>query len=269
MLVGVSILDVIGLLTSFLFLGYASWKDLVSREVPDRLWLIFYPVGLLLIAIRLAVETSSWFLILISVASGAAVSVALSWLGLWGGADTKAFICLAMMNPLIPRLDGYLSDIVNPLFPLVVFSNSYAASLVSVVYPIKRNLQTRPLGGLFHGLETESVLRKAAAFLTGYRVSVAELESKPFLFPLESVDGEGSTLRRRFKFELSVNSDRQKELEEIKVAVSSGLLQAPVWATLGLPFLLFVTLGLALSVLFGDIVWCAVSALIRSATTAF
>lgn len=264
MLIDIWTLDVIGLLVSFLFLGYSSLKDFISREVPDRVWLIFYPVGLLLIAVRLIVQTSSWFLILLSVASGAAVSVALSWLGLWGGADTKAFICLAMMNPLIPRLDGYLLHIVNPLFPLVVFSNSYVASLVSIVYPIKRNLQTHPLGQLFHGLETESSLHKAAAFLTGYRVPVAELESKPFLFPLESVDSQGSNLRRRFRFELSVSSDRQKELEEIKAVVDSGLLRGTVWATPGLPFLLFVTLGLAFSVLFGDIVWYAVSALIHS-----
>lgn len=263
------VIDVIGLAASFLFLAYSSWKDILTREVPDEVWLVAYPVGLVLIAVRLIVQTSSWWLILLSVASVIVISLVLSYLRLWGGADAKGFICLAIMNPLVPALGGSLSHIVDPLFPLVVFSNSYIASLASVVYPIKRNLQTRPLHELFAGLETESLPHKMVAFLTGYRVSVGELESKTYLFPLESIDRQGSTLRRRFKFGLSVDSDRPKELGEIKALADSGLLHGTVWVSPGLPFLLFITLGLALSLLLGDIVWYAVSALIHSIITIF
>jgi len=254
-------LDLIGLLASFTFLGYSSWRDIASREVPDRVWLVSYPVGLLLMAVRLIVQTSSWMLILISVASAVGLSVALPYLGLWGGADGKAFICLALMNPMIPALGDSFSHIVNPFFPLVVFSNAYLASLASMLYPIQRNLRAVPTHELFEGLEDEPFLRKMAAFFTGYRVQVRELESNPFLFPLESVDHQGSTPRRHFIFELGVDSDRQKELADIKAAVNSGLVRGTVWASPGLPFLLFVTVGLGLSILFGDIVWRALSAL--------
>ena len=185
---GVLTLDFIGLLASFSFLGYSSWRDILSREVPDRVWLVSYPVGLALIAVRLVVETSSWMLILISVASAIALSVVLPYLGLWGGADGKGFICLALMNPMIPAFGEGFSHIVNPFFPLVVFSNAYIASLASMLYPIQRNLRALPTRGLFEGLEDERFLRKMAAFLTGYRVQVRELESRPFLFLLESVD---------------------------------------------------------------------------------
>jgi preflagellin peptidase FlaK len=256
-------LDLIGLLASFTFLGCSSWSDIVSREVPDRVWLVSYPVGIVLIAVRLIVETSSWMLILISVASAVALSVVLPYLGLWGGADGKAFICLALMNPMIPALGESFSHIVNPFFPLVVFSNAYIASLASMLYPIQRNLRALPTHELFEGLEDERFLRKVAAFLTGYRVQVRELESKPFLFLLESVDHQGSTPRRHFIFDLRVDSDRRKELADIKAAVDSGLLRGTVWASPGLPFLLFVTVGLGLSVLFGDIVWRALSALVH------
>lgn len=266
-LTDVSALDLIGVLASFTFLGYSSWRDIVSREVPDRVWLISYPVGLVLIAVRLIVETSSWMLILISVASAVALSVALPYLGLWGGADGKGFICLALMNPMIPALGKSFSHIVNPFFPLVVFSNAYVASLALMLYPIQRNLRAVPTHELFEGLEDERFLRKVAAFLTGYRVSVGELESKSFLFLLESVDRQGSMVRRHFIFELRVDSDRRKELADIKAAVDSGLVRGTVWASPGVPFLLFVTLGLGLSVLFGDIVWRAFLALARYAGT--
>lgn len=253
------ILDWVGLLASFTFLTYSSWKDIINREVPDHVWFISYPVALVLLAGRLIIQSSSWMLILASIASALVLGFALAYLGLWGGADTKGLICLAIMNPLVPILDWYVSP-VNPLFLLTVFSNAYIASLVVVPYAIQRNLRTRPLHELFKGLEEESPLRKAAAFLTGYRVPVEEsLSPKSFLFPLESIDQQGSTLRRRFTFGLRVDLDPEKKLAEIKAAVSSGALQGTMWASPGLPFLVFMTVGFVVSVLFGDIVWRTVS----------
>jgi prepilin signal peptidase PulO-like enzyme (type II secretory pathway) len=54
--------------------------------------------------------------------------------------------------------------------------------------------------------------------------------------------------------------NRQKELEDLKTLMESGPVNVTVWASPGLPFLVFLTLGLGLSVLFGDIVWRALSA---------
>jgi preflagellin peptidase FlaK len=253
-------LDLIGLLASFAFLGYSSWRDIVSREVSDRVWFISFPVGLVLIATRLIVQASSWLAIFLSVISAVALSVALPYLGLWGGADGKAFICLALMNPVIPALGENLSHILNPLFPLVVFSNAYIASLASVLYPVQRNLRARRRHPLFEGLEHEPFLRKVVAFFTGYRVPVGELESKPFLFLIESADDQGSATKRHLRFQLRVDLDRQKELEDLKTLMESGPVNVTVWTSPGLPFLVFLTLGLGLSVLFGDIVWRALSA---------
>jgi preflagellin peptidase FlaK len=262
-LIDVLTLDVIGFVSSFAFLIYSSWRDIVSREVSDQVWMIFYPVGLVLTAIRLIAQTGSWFQILLSVAVTIAISLALPFLRLWGGADGKAFICLALMNPLIPSL-GNLSRIVDPFFPLVVFSNAYLASLASMLYPIQRNLRTRRRHTLFEGLGHESGLHKVAAFLTGYQVPINQLESKPHLFLLESVHGQGSTVRRRFEFDLRVDLDRSKEFAEIKRAVDLGLLRGGIWVSPGLPFLVFLTSGLGISLLFGDVLWSFVSALMHT-----
>ena len=262
-------LDMIGLVVSFTFLIYSSWSDIVSREVSDRVWMIFFPVGLTLTTIRLVAQSGSWLPILLSVAVTVAISLALPFLGLWGGADGKGFICLALMNPVIPALGGSLFHIVDPLFPLVVFCNAYIASLFAVLYPIQRNLRARRRKRLFKGLEHESFLHKAAALLTGYQVQIDDLESKPYLFPLESIHLQESTVRRRFEFNLRIDSDRSKELAEIKRAADSGLLEGGIWVSPGLPFLVFVTLGLAISVLFGDVVWYSVSALMHAIVVLF
>ena len=257
-------LDVIGLATSFTFLVYSSWRDIVSREVSDRVWMTFYPVGLALIAIRLIVQAGSWSQILLSIALTVAISLTLPFLGLWGGADGKGFICLALMNPLIPALGGNLSHIVDPFFPFVVFSNAYVASLLSILYPIQRNMRTHRRRRLFEGFENENFIRKATAFLTGYQVPIGELERKPHLFLLESVHRRESTVTRHFEFDLRVDLDRSKELAEIKRAADSGLFRGSVWVSPGLPFLVFITLGFGIALLFGDVVWCFVSTLIRA-----
>jgi preflagellin peptidase FlaK len=259
-LIDVFTLDLAGVLASFTFLIYSSWSDIVSREVSDRVWLIFYPVGLVLMSIRLIVQTGSWLVILVSIVSTAVIGLLLPLLGLWGGADGKGFICLALMNPLVPAFSGNLFHIVDPLFPLVVFSNAYVASIASLLYPIQRNLRTFRRHGVFEGMEHERHLHKVAAFLTGYQVSIGELESKPHLFLLESVHRQESTIRRDFEFNPRIDLDRSKELAEIKEAAGSGLLRGGIWVSPGLPFLVFVTLGLAISLLLGDIVWSFVSA---------
>ena len=258
-------LDVIGLLAGFGFLTYSSWKDIISREVPDQVWFFSYPVALMLLTGRLIIQASSWVLIVVSIASALVLGLVLAFLGLWGGADAKGFICLTIMNPLVPML-GWYAPPVNPLFPLTVFSNAYITSLVVVFYAIQRNLRTTPLSGLFNGLEAETPVRKIAAFLSGYRVPVEDaLNPKSFLFPLEYVDQQTSTIRRRFAFGLRIDPDPEKKLAGIRAAVNSGALRGTVWASPGLPFLVFMTVGFVVSVLFGDIVWRTISIVTRAA----
>jgi preflagellin peptidase FlaK len=268
-LIDVLTLDVVGLAASFTFLIYSSWSDIVSREVSDRVWMIFYPVGIVLIAIRLIAQSGSWLEITLSVAITVAISLLLPFLGLWGGADGKSLICLALMNPVIPAFARSLLPIVDPLFPVVVFSNAYVASLLALLYPVQRNLRMRRRHSLFEGLEHESVLHKAMALLTGYQVPIDQLESNPNLFLLESIHSEESAVRRRFEFDFRVDLDHSKELAEIKRAASLGLIRGGVWVSPGLPFLVFVTFGLGISMLLGDVIWSLISTLMHAIVVLF
>jgi prepilin signal peptidase PulO-like enzyme (type II secretory pathway) len=263
-LIDAFILDVIGLAASFTFLIYSSWRDIVSREVSDRVWMIFYPVGVALLGARLVAQIGSWQQTLLSVAITIAISLLLPYLGLWGGADGKGFICLALMNPVTPSFGVGLLHTVDPLFPVVVFSNAYVASLCTVLYPVQRNLRTLQRHTLFEGLEHESLLHKATAFFTGYRVRIDELDSKPYLFLLESIHLEESRIERSFKFTFRIDLDYSEQLAKVKKAGSLGLLPRGIWASPGLPFLVFVALGLGISLLLGDLVWHLVSTLMHT-----
>ena len=116
----------------------------------------------------------------------------------------------------------------------------------------------------FEGLEDESYLHKVTAFITGYQVPIDELETRPHLFLLESVQMQGSTVRRRFEFDPRVDLDRSKELAKIKSAADLGLIRGGIWVSPGLPFLVFLTSGWGLSLLFGDVLWSFIAASMRA-----
>jgi len=263
-LINVWLLDLAGLAASFLFLVYASWRDIATREVTNRLWIVSYPAGFILLGARLLAQPELWQLIVVSIAITSVVSLGLSLLGLWGGADAKGFICLAINNPIVPVIGGVMFRSVDPFFPLIVFSNSFLASLASLIYPVQRNLRSARLNNLFVGFEGESTFDRIAAFFIGYRVTFDELRSSHFLFPIEYTDSQGPDPRRRFRFELRVDRDPLKELAEIKGTAGPGRSNDKVWVSPGLPFIVFIAAGLALSIMFGDIIWCGVSAVMRS-----
>ena len=55
---------------------------------------------------------------------------------------------------------------------------------------------------------------------------------------------------------------REKIVERLSNAIEVGKIDRFVWATPGLPMLIFVTLGLITALFFGDIVWLLVNALL-------
>ena len=255
------LLDLAGLLATFSFLAYGSWKDILTREVTNRLWLVSYPVGMVLLGTRLSVQSGSWSTIAFSVVAATVLSLTLALLGLWGGADAKAFICLAINNPTVPLIGGAIFNSADPFFPLIVFSNAYVASLASLMYAVQRNLRALGSNRLFHGLERERTTRKFIAFLTGYRTTINELRSNRFLFPIEYTESGGASSRRHFRFEFSLSDDCDGDLAENSHATDADHESEYVWVSPGLPFLAFLTAGLALSLAFGDIVWHAVSSI--------
>jgi len=187
-----------------------------------------------------------------------ALSVALFYAGAFGGADAKALICLSLALPSYPT---YLleppQNIVSPIFPIIVFTNAVFLAALTVVYAVLRNLlwKSRNEKGLFEGLEKESIGRKILALLCGYKVKITQLETVEHLYPLEDiyVTETGESRRRLLVF--PKDEEREGIVERILKAADEGKLENEVWATPGLPLLIFITAGLIVSLTFGDIVW--------------
>ena len=249
------------------FLLYASWSDYKTREVSNRVWAYYAPIAIgLTLAEVLLFESSRLPFLALSCGVTIAFALLLFYSGAFGGADSKALMCIALALPFAPValftpvLAGGLSPVMQFIFPLTIFSNAVLFAAASAVYMILRNVVWHKRSGtkMFAGtLASESIGKKILVLITGYKLSVAKLKEKWHIFPMEDVeDGEG-TMKRKLVV-VPRDEGRDAIVERLSGAAEAGKIDKFVWATPGLPMLIFVTLVLIVALLFGDLVWLLV-----------
>jgi len=257
------ILDGARVFLSLAFLVYASWSDYKTREVSNKVWAVLAPSAFALTTLQfLMFAPELLYTYVLSFIITSALSLALFYAGAFGGADAKALICLSLALPSYPI---YLlqppQNIISPIFPIIVFTNAVLLAALTVVYAILRNLfwKSRNEKGFFEGLEKESVGRKILTFICGYKVKVSQLETWEHLYPLEDINMTETGESRRKLLVFPKDEEREGIVARILKAVDEGKLEDGVWATPGLPMLIFITAGLIVALTFGDIVWAIFS----------
>ncbi len=242
------------------FLIYASWSDYKTREVSNKVWAILGPLALALTGFQFLFYSSEPLQLIISYALSFAITsglaIAIFYAGGFGGADAKALMCIALALPVYPsHLLLQPIGFVSPLFPITIFTNSVLLGALSVFYALFRNLlwKLRNKGGVFEGLETESLGRKILALFSGYKISVSKLE-KGFMYPLEDVEVSEESVKRKLLV-FPKDEERDEIVARILGNVENEKLEGGVWVTPGLPLLIHITLGLLIALFYGDIVW--------------
>ncbi|MDH5783680.1 MAG: prepilin peptidase [Candidatus Bathyarchaeota archaeon] len=256
------ILDSVRVLLCLFFMVYASWSDWKKREVSNKVWAVLAPLAFFLTSIQYVLFNGDLLLYLLSFAVTSGLAIVLFYAGAFGGADAKALICLSLALPQYPASLSPVFTTLTPevlvssLFPIIVFSNSVLLAALTVVYALLRNLSWKLKTGskLFEGFEEESFGRKMLALLTGYKINTAKLERYEYLYPLEDIGvTEGSKAERRLLV-MPKDENREQIVRRILDAARTGKIQNSVWATPGLPMLVFITVGLLIALVFGDIV---------------
>jgi len=256
-----AILDGARVFLSLLIFVYASVSDIKKREVSNKVWLIMAPLAFALTTFQYTMFSPQLLQELqfyaLSFLITAAFSVALFYAGAFGGADAKALMCLALALPSYPN---YLfqpnAPFVPPIFSVTVFSNGVLLAAFTVVYAALRNFVWRLRTGrkLFEGFENESTWRKFLAFFTGYKIKASDLE-KGHMYPLEDIDTKETGENERRLLVFPKDEKVKGIVERILKAEQDGQLQNEVWVTPGLPLLVFLTAGLVVALVFGDLVW--------------
>ena len=108
---------------TLIFLLYSSWSDYKTREVTNRVWAIYAPIALILSLVEFLVfEPSKLPLFGLSAGITIGFALLLFYSGGFGGADSKAFMCIALALPffpttlLTPVLAGGLSPLSKQFF---------------------------------------------------------------------------------------------------------------------------------------------------------
>jgi len=116
---------------------------------------------------------------------------------------------------------------------------------------------------LFDGnYENGSVGRKILILITGYKADIQKLKDKWHIYPLEDANENSENNLTRKLIAIPKDEGRDGVVQRLDEAINEGKIQDGVWASPGLPFLIFVTAGLVLALSVGDIVWICISRLL-------
>jgi preflagellin peptidase FlaK len=251
-----------------LLLLYASWSDYKTREVSNNVWMLFAPTAFALTFAELLLYDFSMFPHYgLCFALTSALAIILFYAGGFGGADAKALMCLALALPFYPKplkplmpLMGETSPIMELFFPVTVFSNSVILAALTAIYLLFHNIIWcwRTGRQLFEDEQREAPIgKKLLVLLTGYKVDVKKLKEKWHIYPLEDVEETESETKRKLLI-LPKDEEREAIVKRLEKAVKAGKIHEKVWATPGLPMLIFITTGLIIALIYGDIVWALI-----------
>ena len=162
-------------------LSVASYFDIKTRQVDDRIWLIFTIPGIVLYFLApLPSFTTIFFLVI-----GAVIGMTWFLTKAFGQADGLAIIALAVVFPIFNEM---------PVSVLVALTTTVLLGLFGTFYNIAYNLSDMLHGNLFHGIN-EKLHRKILAFLTMHRKRTYE----KFVIPSQTGD--------KFSFHFKPNPD--------------------------------------------------------------
>jgi preflagellin peptidase FlaK len=231
MMVDVTVLNILRLITGTVLLAYASYTDVKTRRAANILWVIMAVVGIILLSIQYldGGYPNIWYLIFIP------IMIALMYLFfqmrlLFGGADAKALMALAILVPIQPLMFSEQLPLWKSFMPgsWIIFANATILFLLIPISLLIYNIGKRNL--------------KFPHCLLGYVITVEEAKQK-FIWPLEKMkDG-----KRKLMY-MPKNFDVDEELAEFE---KQGITE--IWVTPKIPFMIPLLIGFVVSFLLGDL----------------
>jgi len=238
-------------------LTYASWRDIKTREIPDKVWIIFSAPAIGIDLYELHIERINTIQFFLAIILSLVISFSLAYFELFGGADFKAFVVLSLLQPIQARFINPILNTVSVIYPLTVFANSaIAGAFTAIITLVKNIVLTYTKGGLFENDQKISLTKKLLVMVSGVKMNIDKVRGPPFEYPLEKIEGN----ERKLMVMSRLLRD-EDAVEAIKTLKEVGFKE--IWVSRTLPFLVFITIGFILSIFLGDIIlWIIYSILI-------
>jgi len=228
-----SYLDITRLIVGIAILGYASYTDIKTRRASNLNWLIMGAIGGILLLIQyLTVGFGQYINYLIFIPIMIVFVYLLFQLRLiFGGADAKALMALAILAPIIPSIYQFpIYNISIMPFSWIIFSNSIILFLFI------------PISLMIYNISKRNV--KFPQCLLGYKMSITKAREK-FVWPLEKiVNGKSKIVKMPKDFDIN------KELNEFE---KLGIKE--IWVTPKIPFMIPLFVGFIVAFIIGDLLF--------------
>lgn len=228
-MVDATLFDVIRLITGSILLVYASYTDIKTRRAADILWVIMGIVGGILLIIQYIDSRfpNHWYLVFIPIMI--ILMYVFYQLGLlFGGADTKALMALAILVPVQPFIGEF------PLWPSFL-PGSWSIFVNAVILFL-----FIPISLLFFNIGKRNL--RFPHSLLGYVVSI-EKAKQTFVWPMEKIQNG----KRKLVY-MPKNFDVDQGLIEFE---KLGFTE--IWVTPKIPFMIPLLAGFLATFVLGDI----------------
>jgi preflagellin peptidase FlaK len=240
-------LDILKILFCTPFLLYSCYSDIKTRRVTNKLWLMMLAIGSVFVVYDLWNYGFSYLFPIFRSSILTFIFVYILFqLGVFGGADAKSLIVLSIIFPVYPDFSGF--PIHDPLsifrdyFAFGIFENAVVLTIVVPLCLVFYNLSKM-------GLHIDKPLY---AFI-GYKTKISELPDKRHIKLIEGFEKINNGIKFYFK-RGGVEID-EEVIIELKNASEKGLIKDDVWVTPGLPFMIPITLGFFVAVIYGNLIF--------------
>jgi preflagellin peptidase FlaK len=244
-----------------LILLYACYSDLKSRSVANEVWLLLIAVGIP-IAIYNFYLSGIPFLIRFgfSLLFTFLLAYLFFYLGLFGGADAKALIGIAILIPMNPFSSSLLYDpfpfAITTLFNGAIISGFLLVILLPSMFFL--NLSN---------LDSKEFRENRGLALIGYKMHIEALTKPKYKILLrllhsydEGGDADDGMIKRNFIIG-GIEID-EEVLEQLKKYHAQGKIGEEVWVTPGLPYMFFITAGFFIAIFYGNLILLILTTLV-------
>ena len=228
-MVDIALLDGIRLITGTILLAYASYTDIKTRRAANILWILMALVGGILLILQYVEGgyPNIYYLFFIPLMIGM-MYLFFQMRLLFGGADAKALMALAILVPIQPLIGAF--PLWKSFLPgsWTIFANATILFLCI------------PLSLLLYNLGKRNI--KFPHCLLGYIITV-EKAKLSFVWPMEKIkDG-----KRKLVY-MPKNFDIDEELAEFeKLGITD------IWVTPKIPFMIPLLIGFLVAFFLGDL----------------
>ncbi|MCX8172501.1 MAG: prepilin peptidase [Archaeoglobaceae archaeon] len=237
-----SFLDFVKFSIVLCFLLYACHLDLKTRIIPNRVWKYMLITTIPITTLQIYEVSNADRRIFLFAIFGILFILMLSYLlyrmNVYGGADAKALLCLAVLFPFYPEVGDFPA--INNGFGIFAFSvlaNSVIFAPFLMFGLLFRNMLKEGIEGFF---------KNPLYYIAGYRIPIEKIG---FHNLFEFIDEKGELKRVRKAIE--PNEELISRLKKAKIQ--------KVWVTPALPFIIFITFGYVVAFLFGDVLFLLIT----------